>query len=186
MDSLQIKVSKIREASLRNSISWCGALDEFFNGHTFDVLQCIWEFLFGDAAAAIVVSIPGGQGAPNVRSAVAAIEKVQTSESPGFSSDVVGPVEIHLAFQISPEIINHHNAYGQRDSAKSPTHRRPTARKIPIRTNTHLRGAEQGDDISITSIGNIINYIESRFARTGRWRSRALCFYPLSEHRPAV
>ncbi|KAJ6581746.1 hypothetical protein B0H19DRAFT_1061263 [Mycena capillaripes] len=65
LSSLQIKVSKIREASLRNSLSWCGALRELFNGHTFNVFQCIWEFLFGDAAPAIVASIPGGQRSLN-------------------------------------------------------------------------------------------------------------------------
>ncbi|KAJ6581741.1 hypothetical protein B0H19DRAFT_516739 [Mycena capillaripes] len=43
LSCLQLKVSKIREASLRNSLSWGGALGEFFSGRTFTVLQCIWD-----------------------------------------------------------------------------------------------------------------------------------------------
>ncbi|KAJ7917593.1 hypothetical protein B0H13DRAFT_2322340 [Mycena leptocephala] len=39
---LQLKVSKIREASLRNSLSHSVTLREFFTGHTF-TLHCIHE-----------------------------------------------------------------------------------------------------------------------------------------------
>jgi hypothetical protein len=41
--SLQLKVSKIRESSLRNSLSHSGTLREFFAGHTFTLLRCIRE-----------------------------------------------------------------------------------------------------------------------------------------------
>jgi hypothetical protein len=40
---LQLKVSKIREASLRNSLSHSGTLREFFGGRTFTLLRCIRE-----------------------------------------------------------------------------------------------------------------------------------------------
>jgi hypothetical protein len=43
LDSLQLKVSKIREASLRNSLSHSGTLREFFRGHTVTLLRCIRE-----------------------------------------------------------------------------------------------------------------------------------------------
>jgi hypothetical protein len=43
LDSLQLKVSKIREASLRNSLSHSGTLREFFGGRTFTLLGCIRE-----------------------------------------------------------------------------------------------------------------------------------------------
>jgi hypothetical protein len=43
LDSLQLKGSKIREASLRNSLSHSGTLREFFGGHTFTLLRCIRE-----------------------------------------------------------------------------------------------------------------------------------------------
>ncbi|KAJ7491964.1 hypothetical protein FB451DRAFT_1551424 [Mycena latifolia] len=40
---LQLKVSIIREACLRHSLSHRTAICEFFKGHTIIVLQCIWE-----------------------------------------------------------------------------------------------------------------------------------------------
>ncbi|KAJ7846636.1 hypothetical protein B0H13DRAFT_2362875 [Mycena leptocephala] len=43
LSSLQLKVSKIREGSLRNSLSHSGTLREFFRGHTFTLLRCIRE-----------------------------------------------------------------------------------------------------------------------------------------------
>ncbi|KAJ7931627.1 hypothetical protein B0H13DRAFT_1857612 [Mycena leptocephala] len=43
--TLQLKVSKIREASLRNSLSHSGILRDFFAGHTFALLRCIREIL---------------------------------------------------------------------------------------------------------------------------------------------
>ncbi|KAJ7917575.1 hypothetical protein B0H13DRAFT_1870240 [Mycena leptocephala] len=43
LSTLQLKVSKIREASLRNSLSHSGTLREFFGGRTFTLLQCIRE-----------------------------------------------------------------------------------------------------------------------------------------------
>ncbi|KAJ7819008.1 hypothetical protein B0H13DRAFT_1921943 [Mycena leptocephala] len=43
LSSLQLKVSKIREASLRNSLSHSETLREFLNGHTFTLLRCIRE-----------------------------------------------------------------------------------------------------------------------------------------------
>ncbi|KAJ7815002.1 hypothetical protein B0H13DRAFT_1924461 [Mycena leptocephala] len=42
-DRLQLKISKIREASLRNSVSCSGTLREFFGGRTFALLGCIRE-----------------------------------------------------------------------------------------------------------------------------------------------
>ncbi|KAJ7931601.1 hypothetical protein B0H13DRAFT_2524412 [Mycena leptocephala] len=41
--TLQLKVSKIRESSLRNSLSLRSTLHEFLNGHTFTLLRCIRE-----------------------------------------------------------------------------------------------------------------------------------------------
>jgi hypothetical protein len=41
--SLQLKVSKIRETSLRNSLSHSRTLREFFAGRTFTLLCCIRE-----------------------------------------------------------------------------------------------------------------------------------------------
>jgi hypothetical protein len=41
--SLQLKVSKIRETSLRNSLSHSRTLREFFAGRTFTLLRCIRE-----------------------------------------------------------------------------------------------------------------------------------------------
>ncbi|KAJ7819003.1 hypothetical protein B0H13DRAFT_2378580 [Mycena leptocephala] len=43
LSTLQLKVSKIREASLRNSLSHSGTLRQFFAGHTFTLLRCIRE-----------------------------------------------------------------------------------------------------------------------------------------------
>ncbi|KAJ6581692.1 hypothetical protein B0H19DRAFT_516168 [Mycena capillaripes] len=43
LSTLQLKVSIIREASLRSSLSWCTALREFLKGQTFTVLRCVWE-----------------------------------------------------------------------------------------------------------------------------------------------
>ncbi|KAJ7815001.1 hypothetical protein B0H13DRAFT_2381351 [Mycena leptocephala] len=43
LSTLQLKVSKIREASLRNSLSHSGTLREFFGGRTFTLLRCIRE-----------------------------------------------------------------------------------------------------------------------------------------------
>ncbi|KAJ7117776.1 hypothetical protein C8R44DRAFT_201189 [Mycena epipterygia] len=43
LSSLQIEVSNIREATLRNSLSTCQALREFFKGRTLTVLGCIRE-----------------------------------------------------------------------------------------------------------------------------------------------
>ncbi|KAJ7931628.1 hypothetical protein B0H13DRAFT_1857613 [Mycena leptocephala] len=43
LSSLQLKVSKIRETSLRNSLSLRSTLHEFLNGHTFNLLRCIRE-----------------------------------------------------------------------------------------------------------------------------------------------
>ncbi|KAJ7491978.1 hypothetical protein FB451DRAFT_1501259 [Mycena latifolia] len=43
LTSLQIKVSTIREASLRNSLSYRGPLCGFFNSHTLTVFRCIQE-----------------------------------------------------------------------------------------------------------------------------------------------
>ncbi|KAJ7931606.1 hypothetical protein B0H13DRAFT_2524425 [Mycena leptocephala] len=43
LSTLQLKVSKIREATLRNSLSHSGTLREFFEGHTFTLLRCIHE-----------------------------------------------------------------------------------------------------------------------------------------------
>ncbi|KAJ6518961.1 hypothetical protein C8R45DRAFT_1204251 [Mycena sanguinolenta] len=40
---LQDKVSTMREASLRCSLSWRATLRDFLTGRTFTVLQCIWE-----------------------------------------------------------------------------------------------------------------------------------------------
>ncbi|KAF7328656.1 hypothetical protein MSAN_02474400 [Mycena sanguinolenta] len=40
---LQDKVSTMREASLRSSLSWRATLSDILTGHTFAVLQCIWE-----------------------------------------------------------------------------------------------------------------------------------------------
>ncbi|KAJ7931635.1 hypothetical protein B0H13DRAFT_1857620 [Mycena leptocephala] len=42
---LQLKVSKIREFSVRNSLSHSGTLREVFWGHTFTLLGCIREIL---------------------------------------------------------------------------------------------------------------------------------------------
>ncbi|KAJ7117777.1 hypothetical protein C8R44DRAFT_738652 [Mycena epipterygia] len=53
MTSLQIKVSTIREASLRNSLSLCGALGAFFKGRSFTILKCIREV--GDLEAHIEI-----------------------------------------------------------------------------------------------------------------------------------
>ncbi|KAJ6581776.1 hypothetical protein B0H19DRAFT_1229010 [Mycena capillaripes] len=43
LSTLQLEVSVIREAYLRNSLSRCTALREFLKGRTFTVLQCINE-----------------------------------------------------------------------------------------------------------------------------------------------
>ncbi|KAJ7117756.1 hypothetical protein C8R44DRAFT_738635 [Mycena epipterygia] len=43
LSSLEIKVSHIREATLRNSLSRFGALCDFFQGRSFTVVQCIRE-----------------------------------------------------------------------------------------------------------------------------------------------
>ncbi|KAJ7759124.1 hypothetical protein B0H16DRAFT_1720540 [Mycena metata] len=43
VSSLQLKVSNIREASLRNSLSCWATLREFFTGHTMTLLSCIWK-----------------------------------------------------------------------------------------------------------------------------------------------
>ncbi|KAJ7931658.1 hypothetical protein B0H13DRAFT_1857640 [Mycena leptocephala] len=43
--TLQLTVSKIREASLRNSLSLCSTFREFLNVHTFTLLSCIREIL---------------------------------------------------------------------------------------------------------------------------------------------
>ncbi|KAJ7814994.1 hypothetical protein B0H13DRAFT_2381347 [Mycena leptocephala] len=43
LSTLQLNVSKIREASLRNSLSLSGTLREFFRGRTFTLLRCIHE-----------------------------------------------------------------------------------------------------------------------------------------------
>ncbi|KAJ7931609.1 hypothetical protein B0H13DRAFT_2308332 [Mycena leptocephala] len=43
LSTLQLKVSKIREASLRNSLSHSGTLRDFFGGRTFTLLRCIHE-----------------------------------------------------------------------------------------------------------------------------------------------
>ncbi|KAJ7917599.1 hypothetical protein B0H13DRAFT_2322346 [Mycena leptocephala] len=43
LSTLQLNVSKIREASLRNSLSHSGTLREFFGGRTFTLLRCIHE-----------------------------------------------------------------------------------------------------------------------------------------------
>ncbi|KAJ7819014.1 hypothetical protein B0H13DRAFT_2378589 [Mycena leptocephala] len=43
LSTLQLKVSKIREFSLRNSLSLRSTLHEFLNGHTFTLLRCIRE-----------------------------------------------------------------------------------------------------------------------------------------------
>ncbi|KAJ7819010.1 hypothetical protein B0H13DRAFT_1921945 [Mycena leptocephala] len=43
LSTLQLKVSKIREASLRNSLSHSGTLREFFGDRTFTLLRCIHE-----------------------------------------------------------------------------------------------------------------------------------------------
>ncbi|KAJ7917587.1 hypothetical protein B0H13DRAFT_2442090 [Mycena leptocephala] len=43
LSTLQLKVSKIREFSLRNSLSLRSTLYEFLNGHTFTLLRCIRE-----------------------------------------------------------------------------------------------------------------------------------------------
>ncbi|KAJ7117788.1 hypothetical protein C8R44DRAFT_791428 [Mycena epipterygia] len=41
--SLQIKVSHIRETTLRNSLSYFGVLCDFFKGRSFTIFQCIRE-----------------------------------------------------------------------------------------------------------------------------------------------
>ncbi|KAJ6581730.1 hypothetical protein B0H19DRAFT_1251905 [Mycena capillaripes] len=41
--SLQLKVSEIREANLRHSLSWDATRREFLSGGTFTVLKCIRE-----------------------------------------------------------------------------------------------------------------------------------------------
>ncbi|KAF8216704.1 hypothetical protein K438DRAFT_1953607 [Mycena galopus ATCC 62051] len=41
--SLQIQVSNIREASLRNSLSSWLSLREYFRGRSLTILECIWE-----------------------------------------------------------------------------------------------------------------------------------------------
>ncbi|KAJ7917594.1 hypothetical protein B0H13DRAFT_2322341 [Mycena leptocephala] len=43
LSTMQLKVSKIREASLRSSLSHAGTLRKFFNGYTFTLLRCIRE-----------------------------------------------------------------------------------------------------------------------------------------------
>ncbi|KAJ7931625.1 hypothetical protein B0H13DRAFT_2308345 [Mycena leptocephala] len=43
LSTLQLKVSKIRETSLRNSLSHSGTVREFFGGRTFSLLGCIRE-----------------------------------------------------------------------------------------------------------------------------------------------
>ncbi|KAJ7931657.1 hypothetical protein B0H13DRAFT_2308372 [Mycena leptocephala] len=43
LSTLQLKVSKIRETSLRNSLSHSGTFREFFGGRTFSLLGCIHE-----------------------------------------------------------------------------------------------------------------------------------------------
>ncbi|KAJ7931650.1 hypothetical protein B0H13DRAFT_2308366 [Mycena leptocephala] len=43
LSTLQLKVSKIRETSLRNSLSHSRTLREFFAGRTFTLLRCIRE-----------------------------------------------------------------------------------------------------------------------------------------------
>ncbi|KAJ7917586.1 hypothetical protein B0H13DRAFT_1870252 [Mycena leptocephala] len=45
LSTLQLKVSEIREASLRNSLSLRSILREFLNGHPFALLRCIREIL---------------------------------------------------------------------------------------------------------------------------------------------
>ncbi|KAJ7213055.1 hypothetical protein GGX14DRAFT_393257 [Mycena pura] len=46
MSSLHTKVSKIRETTLRNSLSRRAAFRQYLTGHTFTLVQCIWE-IFG-------------------------------------------------------------------------------------------------------------------------------------------
>ncbi|KAF7356435.1 hypothetical protein MVEN_00976400 [Mycena venus] len=43
LSTLQCKVSSIREASLRSSLSWRETLREFYKGHSFSVIRCISE-----------------------------------------------------------------------------------------------------------------------------------------------
>ncbi|KAJ7803044.1 hypothetical protein B0H13DRAFT_2389249 [Mycena leptocephala] len=43
LSTLQLKVSRVREASLRNSLSHTGTLREFFGGRKFTLLRCIRE-----------------------------------------------------------------------------------------------------------------------------------------------
>ncbi|KAJ6488076.1 hypothetical protein DFH09DRAFT_1339329 [Mycena vulgaris] len=43
MSNLQLKVSHLREASLRHSLSYCTTVSEFLKGRTLTLLQCIWE-----------------------------------------------------------------------------------------------------------------------------------------------
>jgi hypothetical protein len=42
-DSLQLKVSTIREATLSNSLSPYATLREFLAGRTLVIVRCIWE-----------------------------------------------------------------------------------------------------------------------------------------------
>ncbi|KAJ7213053.1 hypothetical protein GGX14DRAFT_564098 [Mycena pura] len=41
--SLHTKVSKIRETTLRNSLSCRAAFHQYLTGHPFTLVQCIWE-----------------------------------------------------------------------------------------------------------------------------------------------
>ncbi|KAJ6527231.1 hypothetical protein DFH09DRAFT_1285708 [Mycena vulgaris] len=43
MSSLQLKVSHLREASLRHSLSYSTTVSEFLKGRMLTLLQCIWE-----------------------------------------------------------------------------------------------------------------------------------------------
>ncbi|KAJ7435824.1 hypothetical protein FB451DRAFT_1379216 [Mycena latifolia] len=45
LTSLQLKVSSIREATLRHSLSYRAALGAFLTGHTFTILHCIRDIL---------------------------------------------------------------------------------------------------------------------------------------------
>ncbi|KAJ7043784.1 hypothetical protein C8F04DRAFT_1389877 [Mycena alexandri] len=43
LSSLQLKVSNLREANLRSSLSCWATFREFFTGHTITLLSCIWQ-----------------------------------------------------------------------------------------------------------------------------------------------
>ncbi|KAJ7213071.1 hypothetical protein GGX14DRAFT_393271 [Mycena pura] len=43
MSSLRTKVSKIRETTLRNSLSCRAAFHQYLTGHPFTLVRCIWE-----------------------------------------------------------------------------------------------------------------------------------------------